>query len=343
MNFLECQIFYKNSFKAKITTGNIRYQTDLNPYHIKQSMNEISVRVFSSSANVGSGFDIFAVATDAFSEILTLKYSESSGTKIAVKFNGDSVEPLKNTAGYAIHRVTNDLQIKGRIEVKTIKEIPPGMGLGSSAASSAASVFAINSLLDLGLKDSDLIRYSMIGDSVASGSGHADNVSASLFGGFELVSGNNLMKPYKIPVNINLFFLIVIPEIHIDQKTMKARMIIPGSISREAHVTNLGYFASLLYGLMNGDRDSISDGLNDSFAERSRIVLYPYLDDLRKVSLEHFSLGAFLSGAGPSVSIVCDGKTDMQGLRSGIDNVMRKYGLNYYTNKCKTAGGIAIE
>ena len=306
-------------------------------------MNEISVRVFSSSANVGSGFDIFAVATDAFSEILTVKHSESSDTEIAVKYNGDSVEPLKNTAGYAIYRAADDLQITGRIEIETIKTIPPGMGLGSSAASSAASVFAINSLLDLGLKDSDLIRYSMIGDSVASGSGHADNVSASLFGGFELVAGNDLMKPYKIPVDIDLFFLIVLPKIHIDQKTMKARMIIPGSISREAHVENLGYFASLIYGLMNGDRSAVADGLNDSFAERSRIDLYPYLDDLRKVSLENFSLGAFLSGAGPSVSIVCDDKTDMSGLRSGIDNVMRKYGLDYYTRKCKTAGGITIE
>ncbi|MGC8506556.1 MAG: homoserine kinase [Thermoplasmata archaeon] len=306
-------------------------------------MNEISVRVYSSSANVGSGFDIFAVATDAFSEILKMRHSGSSGTEIVVKFNGDSVEPLKNTAGYAVYRVINDLQIKGRFEIETIKEIPPGMGLGSSAASSAASVFAINSLLDLGLKNSDLVRYSMIGDSVASGSGHADNVSASLFGGFELVVGNELMKPYKIPVNFDLYFLIVVPKIHIEQKTMKARMIIPESISREAHVANLGYFASLLYGLMNGDRASISDGINDSFAERSRIKLYPYLDELRMVSMEYSSLGAFLSGAGPSVSIVCDGKTDMSGLKSGIDNVMKKYGLDYYTKKCKIAGGVAVE
>jgi len=306
-------------------------------------METVTVRVNSSSANVGSGFDIFAVATSAFSESLTARISKDAGKKVVLRFNGENVDPAANTAGYAAMRMMNELDIGENIEIETSKHIPPGKGLGSSAASAAASVFAINSLLDLNLPDSDLVRYSMMGDSVASGSAHADNVSASLFGGFVLVGNSRSMRIHRIPANLDLFFLIVIPDMSIDRKTMKARQIIPDSVSMEKHVENMQYFASVLYGLMKGDRESLADGLNDQIVERSRLAIYPYLDDLRKISILNNSIGAFLSGAGPSVAVVCDGLTDMDGLKSGIDSIMRKYGLEYYTRKCAAAGGIAIE
>jgi homoserine kinase len=306
-------------------------------------MESVTVRVNSSSANVGPGFDIFAVATDAFSESLTVRRAKETGKKVVLRFNGEYVDPEANTAGYAAMRMMDELDIGDNIEIETSKRIPPGKGLGSSAASSAASVFAINSLLDLNLPDSDLVRYSMIGDSVASGSAHADNVSASLLGGFVLVSNSKSIRIHRIPANLDLFFLIIIPDISIDRKTMKARQIIPDSISLEKHVENMQYFASVLYGLMKGDRESLANGLNDQIVERSRLTIYPYLDDLRRISILNNSIGSFLSGAGPSVAVVCDDLTDMNGLKSGIDNIMRKYGLDCYTLKCAAAGGIKIE
>ena len=52
--------------------------------------------------------------------------------------------------------------------------MPLGSGLGSSAASAVAGVFAANELMGRPLSQKDLLPFAMEGERVACGSAHAD-------------------------------------------------------------------------------------------------------------------------------------------------------------------------
>src|SRR4249919_4044623 len=72
-------------------------------------------------------------------------------------------------------------------DVVVNKHIKPGSGLGSSAASAAGAVVAANHLLDNRFSKSDLVRFAMFGEKVASGVKHADNIAPCIYGGVTLI------------------------------------------------------------------------------------------------------------------------------------------------------------
>ena len=164
----------------------------------------------SSTANFGPGFDIFGLAVDAFDDYVTIKRStiyspnhdnissykpigtDESSFQIRIEMIGQyresiPVEASRNSAGLAIQKIIKDFDIRESFSVTVKKNIPPGFGMGSSAASAAAAVMAINTLLDLHISKSDLVRFAAEGEKASAGSLHYDNVAASILGGFVLV------------------------------------------------------------------------------------------------------------------------------------------------------------
>ncbi len=153
----------------------------------------------SSTANFGPGFDIFGLAVDAFDDYVTIKRSTDNnpnhGNTSTQKFVGtdDSSSPIRiemvgqyhesipvdasrNSAGLVIQKIIKDFDVRDSFSVIVNKNIPPGFGMGSSAASAAASVMAIDTLLDLHLPKSYLVRYAAEGEKASAGSIHYDNV-----------------------------------------------------------------------------------------------------------------------------------------------------------------------
>ena len=95
-------------------------------------------------------------------------------------------EVEKNTAGYAALKLLEHLGEEGRgIEMEIHKKMPFGSGLGSSAASSVAGVMAINELMKRPLTKRELLPFAVLGEQIADGSYHADNVAPSLIGGHD--------------------------------------------------------------------------------------------------------------------------------------------------------------
>ena len=111
----------------------------------------------SSTANLGPGFDIFGLAVDAFDDFVTIERStttnpnhsnissqERMGTDeasfpVRIEMTGQyhesiPLEASKNSAGLAIQKIIKDFDIKGSFSVMVKKNIPPGFGMGSSAA-----------------------------------------------------------------------------------------------------------------------------------------------------------------------------------------------------------------
>ncbi|MDY7083213.1 MAG: homoserine kinase, partial [Halobacteria archaeon] len=139
----------------------------------------IEVRAPATSANIGSGFDVFGIALDKPADII--RVSEANSTSITVRGTGAEYipeDPHKNTAG----EVARQLGVDVKIEID--KGVRPSSGLGSSASSAAGTAVAINELFELGLSENELIDAAAEGERVVSGEAHKDNVAPCIMGGF---------------------------------------------------------------------------------------------------------------------------------------------------------------
>ena len=148
----------------------------------------VTVRAPCSTANLGPGFDVFGLALDAFYDEVTVT---KKGKGITIVSSDDiPLKPEQNTAGLVAKEIIKKEKLRGGIEIQIKKNIPPGFGMGSSAASAAACAVGINKLYNLKLSQNKLVSYAGIGEKASAGSIHYDNVAASILGGFVIVSLN---------------------------------------------------------------------------------------------------------------------------------------------------------
>ncbi len=264
-----------------------------------------SIRVFAPAtvANVACGFDIFGFAVTSPGDIITLTRRDEPGV-IITDIIGDGGrlprEADRNTAGIAIqmylrHIKRTDVGVAAVLQ----KQMPLGSGLGSSAASAVAGVYAINELLGRPLTTRQLIPFAMEGERIACGSAHADNVGPSLLGGFVVVRSYSPLDVIKIDTPAALFCTLVHPDIEVNTKD--ARFILKNEVSLKNTITQMGNVAGLIAGLMSPDYDLISRSLVDVIIEPVRSILIPEFNEVKQAALENGALGCSISGSGPSM------------------------------------------
>jgi len=152
------------------------------------------VKIFSPGtvANVGCGFDVLGFCLDAIGDEMIIRKTPNKGVHIT-KIEGGYDLPFnvnENVAGVSALALYQDAQPDFGFEIEIYKNIKPGSGIGSSAASAAGSVFGINYLLGNPYANQELTTFAMKGEAIASKSEHADNIAPALFGGFTLVKSN---------------------------------------------------------------------------------------------------------------------------------------------------------
>jgi homoserine kinase len=263
-----------------------------------------SIKVFAPAtvANVTCGFDILGFAVDAPGDEIILRRSDSGKVKI-IEITGDEgilpTDPDKNTCGAVIKMFLKDMGSDQGIDIHLNKKMPLGSGLGSSAASSVAAIFAINELLGNPKTVKDLLPYAMEGERIACGAAHADNVAPGLFGGFVLIRSYDPLDVIKLPTPENLFATLVHPQIEV--KTKDAREILRKEIYFKDSVKQSGNVAGLVAGLLTSDFDLISRSMHDHIVEPIRSILIPGFNVVKEAALELGALGAGISGSGPSI------------------------------------------
>jgi homoserine kinase len=265
-------------------------------------MNSIKVFAPATVANVTCGFDILGFAVDSPGDEITLKKTRRKEVRI-VKITGDGgalpYDPDKNTASAVIKKFLSDTGLDQGIDVLLAKKMPLGSGLGSSAASSVAAVFAVNELLGKPMSLKELLPYAMEGERIACGTAHADNVAPGLFGGFVLIRSYNPLDTIKLPTPKEMFSTIIHPQIEV--KTKDAREILRKEILFRDSVRQSGNVAGLVAGLALSDFGLISRSLHDYIVEPIRSILIPGFDEVKKAALDAGVLGAGISGSGPSI------------------------------------------
>ena len=260
------------------------------------------IKVFSpgSITNLSCGYDILGVCLNNRGDEITVTKTENKG--IIIKSNDNyniSNDINKNVAGIAAQALLKKTSTEFGFEIEIKKGIKPGSGIGSSAASSAGTVFAINQLLDSPFSQLDLIKFSMEGEKFVSDSYHADNVAPIILGGITLVRSISEIDVIKLPTPKSLEVIIIRPNIEI--KTSDSRKVLRKKIKIEEMVqqsANLGSFVSSLY---SEDFNLMSRSIVDIIAEPNRRILIPEFDNIIKLSKINGAIAAGISGSGPSI------------------------------------------
>ncbi|MEM2836076.1 MAG: homoserine kinase [Candidatus Bathyarchaeia archaeon] len=260
-----------------------------------------------TSANLGAGFDVFGVALNALFDKVTVEKINDEAIKIEVYGEGSReipVEPEKNTAGIVAMEMLKRARERCGLMIRVYKGIRPGSGLGSSAASAAATAVAINDLLGLNLTPIQLIETAAMGEVASAGSPHADNVSAAILGDFTLIVSREPLEVLKLKLPPNAEFAIVIPEIKVD--TRLARSVLPKQVSLSSMVYNIGRAAAFIAGIALNSIEVMGKGMMDAIIEPARAHLIPGLSHVKEAALKAGAAGVAISGAGPSVIALVD-------------------------------------
>ncbi len=165
-----------------------------------------------SVGNVGVGFDILGHVIEGVGDTVTVRRIEATDVRIT-GIHGATVDlPLDapgNTAGAALISLREALALPFGFEVEIGKGIPLGSGMGGSAASCVAALVAANALLDAPLTREQLYPHALVGEAVASGGKHGDNLGPMLLGGLVLSTADRLVR---VPVPDHWHSVLVHPE-----------------------------------------------------------------------------------------------------------------------------------
>jgi len=253
----------------------------------------VTVRAPATSANLGSGFDVFGVALSHPADIVRVR--KAAETTIEVTGAGSQYipeDPAENTVG----AVARALDAPAHIEID--KGVRPASGLGSSAASAAAAAVALDALYDRGHTREELVPIAAEGEAVVSGDAHDDNVAPALMGGFTIATGAGVTR-----IGADLPLVVCLPDIVVS--TSDARELVPGDVTLEQVVETVGNAATLTAGMHRDDPALVGAGMHDSIVTPARAALIEGYDNVCSTARDAGATGVTISGAGPGVLAVC--------------------------------------
>lgn len=289
-----------------------------------------AIKIFSPAtvANISCGFDVLGLALDAIGDTMMITKVPEKGIRIS-KISGQDLplEPLKNVAGVAGLALLEASGYEGGFDIEMNKNIKAGSGIGSSAASSAGAVWAMNELLDRPFTPLQLVEFAMKGEQLASGVAHADNVAPALFGGFTLVRSYEPLDIIKIHTPKELYATIIHPQIEV--KTSDSRKILKTNITLKDGIKQWGNVGGLIAGLYKEDYELIGRSLVDHIVEPIRSMLIPGFDQLKKDVVAAGALGCGISGSGPSIFALSRGKETAEKVAQAMREVYKKIGIDY--------------
>lgn len=306
-----------------------------------------SIRAFAPAtvANVCCGFDILGFAVDNPGDEVRLTLRDDDLVQvISIEGDGGKLprEAEKNTASVAVLSFLKSIGSKQGVDIELKKNLPLGSGMGSSAASGAAALVAINELLGNPLTREQLVPHAMEAERIACGSAHADNVAPSLLGGFVLVRNYHPLDIIKIEAIESLFCSLIHP--HLELKTEDSRKVLRHSVSLKDVVTQTGNIAGLMLGLTKPDYALIGRSLNDVIAEPTRSAFIPGFDAMRSMAIDSGALGFGISGSGPTVFALSETLAKAQAVARAVKIEFEKRQLkaDVFVSKVNPLGAYVI-
>lgn len=304
-------------------------------------IHEIEIFAPATIANVSCGFDVMGCCLDSIGDTMILRKTKAKGVHISKIIGEDlPMDSNKNVASVAVIAMLEACKVQPDfgIDIEIHKNIKPGSGIGSSAASAAGAVFATNEIMGKPFSPHELIPFAAEGERAACGAPIADNVAPALLGGFTLVKETNPIKVVELPSIPGLYATIIHPQIEI--KTSLSRDILPQTVTLKNAVKQWANVGSLVHALHMNDHALFADSLKDYIVQPHRSKLIPKFDEVIKNSIKAGALGGGISGSGPSIFTFSKDKQTADNVSIAIDKVYKKTNIPYhiYTSKINEKG-----
>lgn len=294
-------------------------------------MPHLRISVPASTANLGPGFDIWGIALDLRNEFICTKANRSDGSIRLNFFAGDSkavtsqalpkkVEPdnlFIKAYGYLMKKAGQALVA---YDVQVMVNVPFSRGLGSSSTAILAGLTLANETLRR--EHQMAYRIEQILDFALEFEPHPDNITAALYGGWNLCLPNGtgaalgsgghdgpndhgpsyMHLPMKVRAPVKIAG--VIPDLKLE--TRDSRQLIPVTVSR-ADLTFQTSRVAALVSLLNRDTLTSADAtafrtaMEDRMHTSQRAHLIPGMFEIFEDWYRDGALGCFLSGAGSTL------------------------------------------
>ncbi len=240
-------------------------------------MNEITIRVPGTSANLGPGYDCLGVAVQLYNRV-TISRGGPPQSHVMASDAAARFFAAAHAQPFAFH-----WKIEG--------EVPQSRGLGSSVTVRLGILHGLNELSNAGLTRERLFEL------CSQLEGHPDNAAPAAFGGFTVAKTG--ASALRCEVSPALHFVLLIPDFEI--ATPAARAVLPAQIAhRDAAASGANAcritaaFALQKYELLRG---CFTDFLHQPFRE----PLIPMLPRVIAAGEKAGALGGFLSGSGSTI------------------------------------------
>lgn len=293
-----------------------------------------------SVANVASGFDVLGFAVQRPGDTVEARRRRLGGVTLR-EITGDGgrlPRGDRNTVVVAVRSLLERLGEPFGVDLVLHKGMPVESGLGSSAASAAAALRAVNRLAGDPLNSEELLPCALEAERVAAGIVHADNAAPALMGGFILIRSVVPLDLVRLPVPSGLCVALLSPEIKIS--TRAARRMLPSKIPLTVAVSQWGNLAALVASLHSGDLSLMGRSLCDVVAEPIRSVLIPGFDRVKQAALDEGAIGCSISGSGPAVFALAASVAQATAVAKEMQGAFRSAGLEVssYVSEIDTSG-----
>jgi homoserine kinase len=270
----------------------------------------VTVVAPATSANLGPGFDSFALALSLHDTVHARVVQAGVDVQVTGVGEAQRWRPEQHLVIRAMRAAFDATggQPSG-IAIRCRNDVPQGFGLGSSAAAIVAGLLAARALAAAReaagdpaevLADPDLLRLA------GKIEGHPDNVAACQAGGltiaFDTPSGPGVARLMPLA---GLAPVVCVPGLPVATKT--ARKALPDRVPHADAAANSAR-AALLIAALTGRPDLLLPGTEDFLHQRYRAATMPGTATL-VAKLREAGIPAVVSGAGPSVlALTVDGR-----------------------------------
>ena len=264
---------------------------------------KVKVKVPATSANLGPGFDVAGLAVTLYNTF-TFELLDDGLEITGCPEQFCNAENMTYQA-FVEGAKTCGLLFKG-LRIECSGDVPYTRGLGSSSTCIVAGIVGAYAFVDRYDERQEILELATKIE------GHPDNVAPAIFGGLTVSVMSDGVTTLNIPVKHDYRFVAMIPPFTLS--TEKSRSVLPQVLSRSDAIANVSHLALMVASLINGYDDGLKLGFKDRLHQPYRGPLIEGFDEIMTI-LENDErvLGAYLSGAGPTIMAVIDA-TDTKGV-----------------------------
>ena len=307
----------------------------------------MSLRAYApaSIGNFAAGFDLMGAAIapldgSLWGDVVAAEVAAAPSLTVSGPYAGVlPADPWQNLVmrAYGIYR--EELRNRG-IEVPAVafhleKNLPRCSGLGSSAASVAATLAACQGLLGSPLTMPEVWVLAGKAEALVSGAPHLDNVVPCLSGGLQLLvpDRDGMPDARALPWPADLVLVLASPDYELS--TEQSRQALPRSFDLHATLAFAENLAGFLHALETGDRELLRRCLRDPLAEPYRAGLIPGFREAQAAALEAGAWGCTLSGSGPAIFAVAESPEQAGDVADALRGGLLGAGLGSTVRLCR--------